>query len=203
MAAHLREFYAVTGFPQALGALDGCHFAVSPPNKNAVDYHSYKGWFRYINVGSPGRYHDAHVYARSRFRELVDSNSFLLPASVIEVVPVPPIILCDQAFPLTPNPMKPYPTAVAETPEALFNYNLSKSWRIVENAFGRVKARFRLIMKRLECTLPNAKQAIRAACILHNICEDLRDNIENQWEQDLHQHDISMGGGCLVMEVKK
>ncbi|XP_064483202.1 uncharacterized protein LOC135396090 [Ornithodoros turicata] len=117
MAAHLREFYAVTGFPQALGALDGCHFAVSPPEKNAVDYHNHKGWYSVI------------------LPALVEQP---FPASVIEGLPVVPlIILRDQAFPMTPNLMKPYPTAVAETPEALFNYNLSKSRRIVENAFGR------------------------------------------------------------------
>ncbi|KAL1445306.1 hypothetical protein MTO96_045091 [Rhipicephalus appendiculatus] len=68
MADHMRECYAVTGFPQAIGALDGCHFAVSPPKKDAVDYYNYKGWyniillalvdhlyrFRYLHVGSPG-----------------------------------------------------------------------------------------------------------------------------------------------------
>ncbi|KAL1476368.1 hypothetical protein MTO96_036555 [Rhipicephalus appendiculatus] len=44
MADHVREFFAVTGFPQAVGALDGCHFPVSPPNKHATDYYNYKGW---------------------------------------------------------------------------------------------------------------------------------------------------------------
>ncbi|KAL1474115.1 hypothetical protein MTO96_038226 [Rhipicephalus appendiculatus] len=44
MTDHIREFYAVTGFPQAVGALDGCHFPVSPPKENAIDYYNYKGW---------------------------------------------------------------------------------------------------------------------------------------------------------------
>lgn len=44
MAAHMREFYAVTGFPQGVGALDVCHFAISPPKEHAVDYYNYKGW---------------------------------------------------------------------------------------------------------------------------------------------------------------
>ncbi|KAH7948858.1 hypothetical protein HPB49_002820 [Dermacentor silvarum] len=39
----MREFYAVTGFPEAIGALDGCHFPVSPPKKHAMDYYNYKG----------------------------------------------------------------------------------------------------------------------------------------------------------------
>lgn len=44
MTDHIREFYSVSGFPQAVGALDGCHFPVSPPKDSATDYHNYKGW---------------------------------------------------------------------------------------------------------------------------------------------------------------
>ncbi|KAL3244286.1 hypothetical protein MRX96_018908 [Rhipicephalus microplus] len=67
--------FAVTGFPQGVGVLDGCHFLVSPPKKYASDYYNYKGWysmillalvdhryrFRCTNVGSPGRCHDSFV----------------------------------------------------------------------------------------------------------------------------------------------
>ncbi|KAH7946703.1 hypothetical protein HPB52_003760 [Rhipicephalus sanguineus] len=44
MTDHMRECYAITGFPQAIGALYGCHFAVSPPKRYAVDYYNYEGW---------------------------------------------------------------------------------------------------------------------------------------------------------------
>ncbi|XP_042148098.1 uncharacterized protein LOC121836876, partial [Ixodes scapularis] len=44
MTAHMREFFGVFGFPHAVGALDGCHFPVSPPKEHATDYHNYKGW---------------------------------------------------------------------------------------------------------------------------------------------------------------
>lgn len=44
MAEHIREFMAVSDFPQAVGALDGCHFPVSPPQEHATDYYNYKGW---------------------------------------------------------------------------------------------------------------------------------------------------------------
>ncbi|KAH7982267.1 hypothetical protein HPB52_003556 [Rhipicephalus sanguineus] len=40
MADHAREFFAVTGFPQAVGALDGCHFPVSPPKKHETGYYN-------------------------------------------------------------------------------------------------------------------------------------------------------------------
>lgn len=121
---------------------------------------------------------------RSKFSERVESNGFQRPLALIEGAHVPPIILCDQAFPLMLNLMKPFANATSGTREAVFNYNLSRTRRVVENAFGRLKARFRFVMKRMECKLPNAKRAIKAACILHNICEDLGDHVEQQWEQE-------------------
>ncbi|CAN8011069.1 unnamed protein product [Ixodes pacificus] len=160
ISAHMREFFAVFGFPQAVGALDGCHFPISPPKEHATDYYNYKGWhsiillalvdhryrFRYINLGTPGRCHDANVYGRSQLRTLVDSVQFQSPTVAIEGTAIAPIILCDQAFPLTTNLLKPFASATSETREAVFNYNLSKTRRIVENAFGRLKARFRIIL---------------------------------------------------------
>ncbi|KAG0430254.1 hypothetical protein HPB47_022855 [Ixodes persulcatus] len=76
---HVLEFQAVLGFPNAIGALDGCHLPVFPPKNSAVHYRNYKGWysvillalvdhryrFRYVNVGFPGKFHDANVYGRS------------------------------------------------------------------------------------------------------------------------------------------
>ncbi|KAH7967542.1 hypothetical protein HPB49_025506 [Dermacentor silvarum] len=96
---HMREFHAMTGFPQGVGALDGCHFPVSPPKEHASDYHNYKGWysmillamvdhryrFRYTNVGSPGRCHDVFVYGRSTLRKLIESDLFQRPTVAIEV----------------------------------------------------------------------------------------------------------------------
>ncbi|XP_070385468.1 uncharacterized protein [Dermacentor albipictus] len=200
---HVREFFFFTGFPQAIGALDGCHFPISPPKDNAIDYHNYKGWysvillalvdhqyrFRYINVGAPGRCHDANVYGRSKLHTPIESGHLDSPVIMIEGAAITPLILCDQAFPLTATLLKPFPSASPGTPEAAYNYNLSKTRRIVENAFGRLKARFRFVMKRQECKLPNAKQAIRAACVLHNICETFRDPVDPQWEQDVPAFD--------------
>ncbi|XP_077553196.1 uncharacterized protein LOC144167956 [Haemaphysalis longicornis] len=206
--------YAVTAFPQGVGALDGCHFAISPPKENAVDYYNSKGgkffrvfskWcgysmillalvdhryrFLYINIGSPGRCHDAHVNGRSKLCKVVQSAHFKSPTATIEGAVVGPLILCDQAFPLTQNLVKPYPYTGSGTSEAAFNYNLSKTRRVVENALGRLKARFLYTMKRMECKLPNVRRAIRASCTLHNNCEGLGDTVDTQWEQDRRAFD--------------
>lgn len=45
MKEHLRQFAAITGFPQCVGALDGCHIEVCPPKEHATNYYNYKGWY--------------------------------------------------------------------------------------------------------------------------------------------------------------
>lgn len=50
----------------------------------------------------------------------------------------------------------------------------------MENAFGRLKARFRFTMKRMECKLANAQQAIKTALYTASF----RDAVEQHWEQD-------------------
>ncbi|CAN7943731.1 unnamed protein product [Ixodes hexagonus] len=195
MPEHMREFQAACGFPQAIGALDGCHFPVSPPKQHASDYYNYKGWhsvillalvdqkyrFRYINVGSPGRCHDAHVFRQSSLAQVVAGPTFRGPAALIGGTSVPPLILCDQAFPLTPNLMKPFPGSGTSGEQRTFNYHLSKSRRIVENAFGRLKARFRFVMKRMECHISHVPLVIRACCVLNNVGEHFNDFIPERW----------------------
>lgn len=71
--------------------------------------HQYR--FLYINIGSPERCHDAHVYGRSKLCKVVQSAHFKSPTATIEGAVVGPLILCDQAFPLTANLVKPHPNA--------------------------------------------------------------------------------------------
>ncbi|KAM7287999.1 uncharacterized protein ISCGN_031688, partial [Ixodes scapularis] len=202
---HIREFQAALEFPQGIGALDGCHFPISPPKVNASDYHNYKGWysiillalvdhryrFRYVNVGTPGRCHDAHVYRRSALAAVLQGPTLQMPMVTVNGTTVPPLILCDQAFPLTSNMLKPYPRkdVKKDSPQEGFNRQLSSARRVVENAFGRVKARFRFIMKRMECEVDNARLVVRACCILNNVCEHFNDGVEPQWLSDVATED--------------
>ncbi|KAL1436850.1 hypothetical protein MTO96_049247 [Rhipicephalus appendiculatus] len=107
MEDHIKDFQLSLGFPQGVGALDGCHFPVSPPKENASDYYNYKGWysvillalvdhnymFRFINVGSPGRCHDAHVYHQSSLSRLIEGPTFRKPKTTLGNVAVPPLTL--------------------------------------------------------------------------------------------------------------
>ncbi|KAL1476754.1 hypothetical protein MTO96_036276 [Rhipicephalus appendiculatus] len=120
---------------------DARHNTAAEVQRYSIVDHMYH--FQYITVGAPGRCHDADMYARSQLSSMFDGGYFKLPVALIEGVEVEPITLCDQAFPLMTNLLKPFPNALLNTQQATFNYNLSRTRRIVENAFGRLKARFR------------------------------------------------------------
>ncbi|XP_077507836.1 uncharacterized protein LOC144118947 [Amblyomma americanum] len=204
LAEHLRQFAAVAGFPQGVGAVDGCHIEVCPPLEHAVDYHNYKGWystillavadhrykFLYTNSGSPGRNHDAAVFEVSRLPKILDSDLFKREVREIEGVQIGPLFLADQAFPLQKNVMKPFPhSGIIGSDAQEFNFRLSSARRVVENAFGRLKARFRILLKGLECDIVNVPYVIRACCVLHNICEELTDSCDSNWLDVVHVED--------------
>lgn len=129
-----------------------CYFCRHSMILLALVDHRYR--FRFVNVGSPGRCHDAYVYQRSQLATAVEGPLFRAPLAVISGTAVPPLILCDQAFPLTPNLVKPFPhRGQLSEEQKTYNYHLSRSRRIVENAFGRMKARFRFVLKRMECDI--------------------------------------------------
>jgi len=96
--------------------------------------------------------------------------------------------------------IKPYPFSITASEEQLnFNYNLSKAWRVVENAIGHLKARFRLIGKGLDSHYQNNNAVILACCILHNILNEHNSAINETWQQaasDLHAH-TQIGLICL------
>ncbi|KAL3192637.1 hypothetical protein MRX96_058858 [Rhipicephalus microplus] len=122
---HLRQFGAVTEFPQCLDALDGAHIKICPPKEHATDYYNYKWWyspiifavvdhlskFMYLSVGSPGKNYDAAVFESSRLPKVLASELFPLETKDVEGVSVCPVLLGDQAFPFQCHLVKPFSRA--------------------------------------------------------------------------------------------
>ncbi|KAH7985641.1 hypothetical protein HPB49_026330 [Dermacentor silvarum] len=100
--------------------------------------------------------------------------------------------ICNQAFPLTVNLIKPFShRAQLNDEQRLLNYNLSKARRIAENAFGRLKARFRFIFKRMERDSDNVHLVIRACCVLNNVYGHFGDTVLQHWLVEVQNN----GGG--------
>ncbi|KAG6934499.1 hypothetical protein G0U57_016940, partial [Chelydra serpentina] len=145
--------FAAMGFPNCGGAIDGTHIPILGPDHQGSQYINRKGYFSMvlqarvdhkgrftnINVGWPGKVHDARVFRNSGlFRRLQEGIYFPDQKTTVGDVEMPIVILRDPAYPLMPWLMKPY-TGVLDSEKELFNYRLSKCRMVVECAFGRLK----------------------------------------------------------------
>ena len=83
-------------------------------------------------------------------------------------VELSPIILGDSAYCLENWLMKPYSDRGNLSPDEFrFNFALSRSRVVVENAFGHLKGRFQCISKRLHTTLEHTVNIVTTCFILH------------------------------------
>ncbi|KAG9273582.1 protein ANTAGONIST OF LIKE HETEROCHROMATIN PROTEIN 1-like, partial [Astyanax mexicanus] len=168
LRAIVQGFRAKCGFTQVAGAIDDTHINIKAPSNAPADYYNRKGQYSVIlqgvvhnnmkfwdiNFGQPGKVHDAHI------------------------------ILGDTAYPLLPWLMKPFPEFRGATAAQLnFNHRLSQARMTVGRSFGRLKGRWRCLLKQNESHITLVSRIISACCVLHNFCEvndvgDL-DNDEN------------------------
>ena len=62
-----------------------------------------------------------------------------------------------------------------------FNKRLGSARMVVEGAFGRLKCRFRCLLKRNDTSLEKLPFKIAACCTLHNICEMNGEEFNPEW----------------------
>lgn len=204
----VNSFKEKWGFPNCGGAIDGSHIPILSPVFKHKDYFNRKGWhsiilqavvndryqFTDVYVGWPGSVHDARVLANSSIYKRGENGSLFGNTCVQvgnELKPV--VLLGDPAYPLRPWLMKGYINNGALTKEQKkFNYYLSRSRVTVENAFGRLKGRWRCLSKRLDLTTKRIPLVVTACCILHNLCEERNEVFQSDWMFDNDDGDMQL-----------
>ncbi|XP_071058858.1 uncharacterized protein [Pseudochaenichthys georgianus] len=175
-------------FPHCCGALDGKHVAVTCPWNTGSEYRNYKGFFSivlmalvdadykflWIDVGSDGSSNDAIIYNGSELKEGLESpnNIFNLPEEKSlpgDDVPVPYYIVGDNAFGINKSLMNPFPIRNMEHHDRIFNYRLSRARRVVENAFGILAHKFRVLLRTMNQRPGTCRKIITTCVILHNL----------------------------------
>ncbi|XP_071941481.1 uncharacterized protein [Antedon mediterranea] len=137
--------------------------------------------FTDVNVGWPGKVHDARVlgnsfiYERGQWGQLFPRNT----SPQIDGVDVPVFIIGDPAYPLMPWLMKPFPErGNFNRRQHVFNYRLSRAHMVVEGAFGILKGRWRMLMRQNDMHISKVSLIVSSCCVLHNFCIEQNDAIE-------------------------
>ena len=122
----------------------------------------------FICVGWPGKVHDVCVFHNFPLFALCCARTSLPldMLAMISGVRVSPPILGDSAYALSDWLMKPYTDRGNLTPEeGSLNVKHSTTRVVVENAFGRLKGRFRSIDKTLRLNVENSCNVIACTSI--------------------------------------
>lgn len=128
---------------------------------------------RMAAIGAPGSNNDPDVFSSTQFgKKLLDHPHELpLPSDITlpsTNVRSPCVFVSDDAFRLTKHLLKPFSGRNLTHEEEIFNYRLSRARRIVENCFGILTTRWRVLSHEIEAS-PKIAAMITTACIcLHN-----------------------------------
>ena len=167
-----------------LGAVDGTHFEVTPPADGMADFLCRKMYpsivlqavvdvkylFRDVYCNTPGSAHDAAVFRRSPLSTIIYQR---MPRrdKLVDGEVVPLHILGDPAYPMSTHIIKGYVGRHLTPEQESFNVYHSKARMSVEIAFGRLKARWRILRKRIDTNYTIVPKIITTCCILHNMLE--------------------------------
>ena len=128
--------------------------------------------FLWIDVGSDGSSNDASIYNGSKLNESWENNPFHLPEDKPlpgDDVPVPYFIIGNNALGINKTLMNPFSIRNIDCHERIFNYSLSRAWRVVENAFDILAHQFRVCWRPWTRDQRHTGKLIATCVILHNL----------------------------------
>uniref|UniRef100_A0A8C1YIC8 DDE Tnp4 domain-containing protein n=1 Tax=Cyprinus carpio TaxID=7962 RepID=A0A8C1YIC8_CYPCA len=183
------KFSSRWNFPNCIGVIDGKHILLFAPPHSGSLYFNYKKTFsvvllavvdaeyrfRLVHVGEYGWSSDgwSSVFAGLAIGQALDAKKLELPDN--QQLPgaehlgnMPFIIVGDAAFPLKTYLLRPYPGRDISTQQRIFNYRLSRVRNVVENAFGILSSRWRILHSRINIHPDKINSLILSACLLHN-----------------------------------
>ena len=177
-------------FPNCIGALDGKHIMIKAPKNSGSLFHNYKGHFStvlmalvdanyrfvYIDIGEYGSNCDSSVFKASSFGKKYLTHRLGVPGdknlpNFNTPYPIPHVFVADEAFPLLPILMRPWPKANPNTlprEKNIFNYRLSSARMVVENTFGIFAQRWRIFDRKIPLEEEHVDKVVGACVCLHN-----------------------------------
>ena len=179
-------------FPFSWCAVDGCHIPIKCPGgqETSKEYHNVKNvhsiilmsivdatyYFVWGSCGYPGNSRDSIILQSTSLWASIKEGKFLPQSSQKKnEICIPPLIRGDSAFPFESFLLKPYSNAVMTKEQRFFKYRLSRARMVVEGAYGQLKGRWHLLLKKSEGNLYQTKIAVLSCMVLHTICLQNKD----------------------------
>lgn len=169
--------------PNCLGAVDGKHVAITPPPGAGSYFYNYKKFnsqvllaiananyeLIYFHFGTNGRVSDGGVIQNTDFYSSLLQGSLNLPnANAVKGHELPYVFVGDDAFCLRSDFLKPFSSVKLTKEKKIYNYRVSRARRIIENVFGILTSRFRILKGPINLNLDNIKVVVLTCCVLHN-----------------------------------
>ncbi|XP_018311534.1 uncharacterized protein [Mycetomoellerius zeteki] len=191
------EFNNIWNFPNCIGAIDGKHCRIQAPANSGSEFYNYKSYFSFVlmaiadaryrfiwvDIGNYGSLNDAGIWSHTTMCQALENNTVSVPqARYLDNtnITIPFSLIGDEGFPLKSYLMRPFAKKnLLGNEQRVFNYRLSRARRVIENAFGILVARWRILQKALSLKLETAEVIIQALTCLHNyiITTELSNNI--------------------------
>ncbi|KAK5648160.1 hypothetical protein RI129_003052 [Pyrocoelia pectoralis] len=183
-------------FPHRLGSIDGKHINIQAPAKSGSLFFNYKKTFSivllascdykykftFVDIGAYGSQSDGGVFKRSIFGQRMEQADMNIPPEKPlpgTNVSLPYFFVADEAFPLTKFIMRPYPGKNLTHKQRVFNYRLSRARQVIENTFGILVARWRILKTSINAKVENIDNIVKAVVVLHNYCQTELSEQEN------------------------
>lgn len=183
------EFEDLRGLPYVMGAVDGSHIPIIAPPIDPTSYYCRKGFYSALlqgivdskckfwdyDFGWAGRCHDWTLFQNSDIGKRVMKGE-LLPYKLIG----------DAAYPMRPWFYSPFKGEKEGLPRAKAHWNFiqSSTRMAVERAFGILKGRWRILLKRIDMPLRNVPNVITSCICLHNLCIIHQDKFDDEWAKE-------------------
>ena len=180
------QFAEQWNFPHVIGAIDGKHIRIECPKQSGTLYYNYKGFYSIVllavcdanycftlfDVGSYGSNNDSGVLANSEMGNRFANEDFHLPKAKdlkgCKYKPLPYFLVGDEIFPLKSWLMRPFPGSNLSEEHKIYNYRHSRARRTIENAFGILAARWRILLKPIRASVEHVERYVCACLALHN-----------------------------------
>lgn len=178
-----RKFGSNRQFKQCTGCIDSKHIRIRKPNLGGSKFFNYKKFhsihlfalvdseynFLYVRVGDQGSLVDANIWSNCEFKKRLDSGLLNYPTDTIDSLPY--TFIGDGGFKLSKNLLTLFnrPQSSNNYQKRIYNYRLSRTRRVIENVFGVISQRFRVLSKVMTVSPETAKLVVGAVCVLHNL----------------------------------